>query len=55
MRTAVVEDLKAWEFALRRQLGASETAGPALGGNDNVPAAYKDLVSEYFKSLAKKP
>ncbi|MBI3789725.1 MAG: DUF4175 family protein [Gemmatimonadetes bacterium] len=55
MRTAVVEDLKAWEFALRRQLGATETAGPALGGSDNVPPAYRELVSEYFKSLAKKP
>lgn len=30
-------------------------AGPALGGNDNVPPAYRDLVGEYFKSLAKKP
>ncbi len=55
MRTAVVEGLKAWEFALRRQLGATDMAGPALGGNDNVPPAYRDLVGEYFKSLAKNP
>lgn len=54
-RTAVVEDFKAWEFALRRQLGATDMAGPASGGNDHVPPAHRDLVGEYFKSLAKKP
>ena len=55
MRSGAVENVKAFEFALRRKLGAAETGGPALGGNDNVPPQYRDMVSEYFKSLAKKP
>ena len=55
LRAGVVEDVKAFEFSLRRTLGAPESSGPALGASDNVPAAYRDMVSEYFKSLAKKP
>ena len=32
-----------------------EADRPALGGNENVPAGYRDMVNEYFKSLSKKP
>ena len=55
LRAGVVEDLKAFEFALRRKLGAAETGGPALGGSESVPAQYREMVNEYFKSLARKP
>ena len=55
LRAGVVEDLKAFEFALRRKLGAAETGGPALGGSERVPAQYREMVNEYFKSLARKP
>ena len=55
LRAGVVEDLKAFEFGLRRKLGAAESAGPALGGNGQVPAQYREMVNEYFKSLSTKP
>jgi hypothetical protein len=55
LRGAVVEGFKEFEFALRRQLGGVEADRPALGGNENVPAGYRDMVNEYFKSLSKKP
>jgi len=55
LRGAVVQGFKEYEFTLRRQLGAAEVDRPALGGNENVPAGYRDMVNEYFKSLSKKP
>jgi len=55
LRAGVIEDLKAFEFSLRRKLGAPESAGPALGGNAQVPAKYREMVNEYFKSLSTKP
>ena len=55
LRTAVVEGFKEFEFALRRQVVGAETDRPALGGNENVPPGYRDMVNEYFKSLSKKP
>lgn len=55
LRAGITEDLKAFEFALRRKLGAADTGGPALGGSEQVPAQYREMVNEYFKALAKKP
>ena len=55
LRTAVVQGFKEFEFGLRRQMGGVEADRPALGGNENVPPGYRDMVNEYFKSLSKKP
>ena len=55
LRMSVVEGFKEFEFGLRRQLGAGERDGPVLGGSDDVPQAYRDMVSEYFRSLSRKP
>jgi hypothetical protein len=55
LRDGVVDALKSFEFTLRRRLAPPETAGPALGGSDQVPAQYREMVNEYFKGLAKKP
>jgi hypothetical protein len=55
LRANVVQGFKEFEFGLRRQLGGVEADRPALGGNVNVPAGYRDMVNEYFKSLSKKP
>jgi hypothetical protein len=54
LRTSVVEGFKEFEFALRRQIAGVETDRPALGGNENVPPGYRDMVNEYFKSLSRK-
>ncbi len=55
LRGSILEGMKEFEFGLRRQLGAAERAGPVLGGNDDVPQAYRDLVNEYFRALSRKP
>jgi hypothetical protein len=55
LRTAVVQGFKEFEFTLRRQIVGVEADRPALGGNENVPAGYRDMVNEYFKALSKKP
>ncbi|MCC7051904.1 MAG: DUF4175 family protein [Gemmatimonadaceae bacterium] len=55
LRGGVVENLKAFEFALRRKLGAPDAGGPALGGSGRVPARYRAMVDEYFRSLSARP
>ena len=55
LRGAVVQGFKEFEFSLRRQLAGADVDRPALGGNENVPPGYRDMVNEYFKSLSKKP
>ncbi|HET6680883.1 MAG TPA: hypothetical protein VFG84_06750 [Gemmatimonadaceae bacterium] len=54
LQSQVIEGLKAFEFALRRQLGAGTESMPVLGGNSDVPAEFKALVEEYYRSLARK-
>jgi hypothetical protein len=55
LRSQVVQGFKEFEFTLRRQLGGIEADRPALGGNENVPAGYRDMVNEYFKALSRRP
>jgi hypothetical protein len=55
LRSSVVQGVKEFEFSLRRAVVGVEADRPALGGNENVPAGYRDMVNEYFKSLSKKP
>lgn len=55
LRGFVIEGAKEFEFGLRRQLGAVDREGPVLGGNEDVPGAYRELVNEYFRSLSRRP
>ena len=54
LRVAVLEGFKEFEFSLRRELGERERQGPVLGGGNEVPPGYRDLVSEYFRALSRK-
>jgi hypothetical protein len=54
LQADVIEGLKAFEFALRRQV-EGDRGRPVVGGNADVPVQFKQLVEEYYKSLAKKP
>ncbi len=54
LQAAVTEGLKRFEFDLRRQI-AADGAAVALSGSDEVPEAYRKLVEEYTRSLAKSP
>ncbi len=50
---AVLERLKAFEFALRRQLGSDEGIRPVIGPGDQVPPGFRELVEEYYRALAR--
>ncbi|MGH7720093.1 MAG: hypothetical protein ACREON_14785, partial [Gemmatimonadaceae bacterium] len=54
LQGSVIEGLKAFEFALRRQIEGAGEARPLLGRTDEVPAGFRQLVEEYYRSLAKK-
>jgi hypothetical protein len=55
LRAQTLENLKAFEFALRKKLGEGDDNRVLLGRAGDVPAAFKQYVEEYYKSLAKKP
>jgi hypothetical protein len=49
----LVEGFRRFEFDLRRKLGAAGADQLLLGGSDDAPAAYKKLVEDYYRALAK--
>jgi uncharacterized protein DUF4175 len=55
LRAQTLENLKSFEFMLRKQLGAPEEDRVLLGRSGDVPAAFKQYVEEYYRSLARKP
>jgi uncharacterized protein DUF4175 len=55
LRAQTLENLKSFEFMLRKQLGAPDDNRVLLGRSGDVPAAFKQYVEEYYKSLARKP
>ena len=55
LREDVIDGLKLFEFWLRRVTDASTGALPQLAGSERVPEGYRDLVEEYFRSLARDP
>jgi len=55
LRSSVIDGFKEFEFSLRREFGDADGDRPTLGGSDEVPAGYRELVNEYFRSLARRP
>ena len=53
LTNAALETLKKFEFDLRKKLDQSSNA-LFLNGNEEIPANFRTLVEEYYKSLAKK-
>jgi hypothetical protein len=52
LQSAVVDDIKQFEFNLKKEvLGTSEDK-LFLSGSDEVPEAYRKIVEEYFKRLS---
>ncbi len=49
----VIEGLKTFEFALWRKFGDGGDRRPALGASAQVPPQYRELVEEYYRSLAR--
>ncbi len=52
LQAAVSEGLRRFEFDLRRKV-EGETSDVRLTGSDDVPAEFKSLVEEYYRSLAR--
>jgi hypothetical protein len=55
LQDSLIEGLKAFEFALRRQVEKDDKGRPVLGGAGDVPAGFRQMVDEYYRSLSKKP
>jgi hypothetical protein len=52
LQEQVIEGVKTFEFGLARALGLGAAGKPALGARATVPAEYRALVDEYYRSLA---
>ena len=55
LQASVIEGLKAYEYALRRQIEGTTKEKLFLGGNDDVPEGFRKLVEDYYKSLSSRP
>jgi hypothetical protein len=53
LQTQLAEGFRRFEFDLRRKLSAAGADQLLLGGSDDTPAAYKKLVEDYYRALAK--
>lgn len=53
LQTQLADGFRRFEFDLRRKLGAAGADQLLLGGSDDTPAAYKKLVEDYYRALAK--
>ena len=51
LQTFVLEELKRFEYRLRREVD-SDSEELFLAGSEEVPSGFRDLIEEYFKSLA---
>jgi hypothetical protein len=54
LQSFVAEELKRFEFNLRRQVGQDATQ-LVLSGSDEVPKEFRELVEQYYRSLAQTP
>ena len=53
LQSQVVDGLKQYEYGLRRDILGAERDRLFLSGSDEVPEAYRRLVEEYYRSLAR--
>ena len=54
LQSQIAEQMKRFEFGLRRQVDANANA-IVLTGTDQVPEEFRKLVQEYYRSLARTP
>ncbi len=54
LQTFVAEGMKRFEYGLRRRVDAAG-ADVTLSGTEDVPEAFRPLVEQYYRSLAKTP
>ena len=47
------QNLRRLEFTLRREVEGDGAGRASLSGSDEVPAGFRQLVEEYYRSLAR--
>ena len=52
---AALEDLKLFEYALSRQIEGADPKQLRLSDTDELPSGWRQLVEEYYRSLAREP
>ena len=52
LEQTVTDNIKRFEYTLRRKLDGNETQ-VFLSGSDDVPEQYRKLVEQYYRSLSK--
>lgn len=53
LQAAVVEGAREFEYGLRRAILGDSSDRPLLSGTDEIPAQYRKLLEEYYRSLAR--
>ncbi len=53
LQASLLEELKQFEYWLRRELEGIGKDKLFLAGSDQVPTEYRELVEEYYRSLAR--
>lgn len=54
LRSEVIQGLKEFEYGLRRQFAGDDERRLLLGGSDEVPDGYRELVEQYYKALSER-
>jgi hypothetical protein len=53
VQSLLIESLRELDFEIRRQLTPTRERGPITAGSGAVPEEYREMVEEYFRSLAR--
>lgn len=53
LRAQALDGLKAFEFGLRRALGAADSTRVIIDRSGEVPPAFRAYVEEYYRSISK--
>ena len=53
LQAQILETLKRLEFGLRREVEGTAPRRGTLAGSDEVPERYRELVEEYYRTLAR--
>ncbi len=54
LENQIIQGVREFEFALRRELLGTDDERVTLSGSDEVPAEYRQMVEEYYRRLAER-
>jgi hypothetical protein len=53
LRTELIQGLKEFEYALRREVVGPQDERLFLSGSEEVPPGYREMVEEYYRNLSR--